>query len=662
MNIGIDIGSTTLKVIVLDDNGDVVYKSYNRHKADIPTVFGQQLDKLVSQYSLSTAKICITGSAGMGVAERLHIPFHQEVIAAIEVTKRCYPDTHTLIDLGGEDAKIVFFAEGKQPDIRMNGSCAGGTGAFIDQMADLISVPIGKLNDEAWNFTKIYPVASRCGVFAKTDVQNLIARNIPLPDLAMSIFQTVANQAITTLIRGHKVMPKVICIGGPLTFIPALRNRFQTLLSLGDDEIILPENSEFFPAWGCAFLAQTSDTEFNLSELRDKLSERNHSTASDTLPPLFRNEEEYIYWKNHKKIVSLATKEIESNSEVNCYLGIDSGSTTTKIVIIDEDNKILFQHYTLNYGNPLKQVHDGLLRFYQEAEQKNAKVRIVGSTSTGYGEDLIKQAFNLDFGIVETIAHLMGAKFIDPKVSFILDIGGQDMKSIFVDNGMITNIELNEACSSGCGSFLQNFASVMNMTLADFVSAACTASNPVDLGTRCTVFMNSKVKQSLRQNAVLDDIAAGLAYSVIKNCLFKVLKISNLNILGDRIVVQGGTFRNDAVFRALELLSEKSVSATDSPELMGAFGAALYAKQQHSATENTNTPSSFGDRFSLKYETKELQCKGCTNQCRMLKFTFENGNICYSGNKCEKYFFNRSAAEHKGVNAFDSKNKLIFSA
>lgn len=661
MNIGIDIGSTTLKIIVLDDGGNVVYRSYNRHKADITTIFRQELENVARSCGISKAKFTITGSAGMGVAERTQIPFAQEVIASIEVAKRCYPDTHTMIDLGGEDAKIVFFAGGKQPDIRMNGSCAGGTGAFIDQMADLISLPIDKLNDEAWNFTKIYPVASRCGVFAKTDVQNLIARNIPLPDLAMSIFQTVANQAITTLIRGHKVVPKVICIGGPLTFIPALRNRFQELLSLSDNEITLPENSEFFPAWGCAFLADATEEAFEIGTLIARLSDKQVRDTTEILPPLFDSEEQYMYWKNNKKVIPLVHRELEPNREYQCFLGIDSGSTTTKIIIINDKAEILFKHYTLNYGNPLKQVHDGLTKFYQQIENINARATVRASASTGYGEELIKQAFNLDFGIVETIAHLMGAKFVNPEVSFILDIGGQDMKSIFVDKGVITNIELNEACSSGCGSFLQNFASVMNMTIADFAYAACTATQPVDLGTRCTVFMNSKVKQSLRQNAVLDDIAAGLAYSVVKNCLFKVLKISNLNILGDNIVVQGGTFKNDAVFRALEVLSQKQVSSTDSPELMGAFGAALYAREQCNEVTKKADSESFQKNFRLQYQTKELQCKGCTNQCRLLKFTFDNGNVCYSGNKCEKYFFNRNATVYKGTNAFDTKNDLIFS-
>ncbi len=661
MNLGIDIGSTTLKIVVLDAAGAVAYRSYTRHNADISGTMLRQIEEVMKHCGISHARLAITGSAGMGVAERLGIPFEQEVIAAIEVAKRFYPESRSLIDLGGEDAKIVFFEEGKQPDIRMNGSCAGGTGAFIDQMADLLNISVDKLGEEAMKFTKIYPIASRCGVFAKTDVQNLIARNIPLPDLAMSMFHAVANQALTTLVRGHRVMPKVLYIGGPLTFIPALRERFQTLLGFSSEEIILPKNSEYFPAWGCALLAEKSGEESDLERLKSLLLEKNQIDVTDRLPSLFRSEEEYIFWKNHKKVVPLKVAEIPENQNIRCYLGIDSGSTTTKIVIINDRSELLFTHYTLNYGNSLLQVERGLKKFQELLKDRNSTAEILSSASTGYGEELIKQAFGLEFGIVETIAHLVGAKFVNPKVSFILDIGGQDMKSIFVENGVITNIELNEACSSGCGSFLQNFASVMNLTMSDFVRFACLAQNPVDLGTRCTVFMNSKIKQSLRENTDLGDISAGLAYSVVKNCLFKVLKISNLNVLGDNIVVQGGTFRNDAVFRTLELLSGKSVSATDSPELMGAFGAALYAKQNHDKTAPATLIIGHDEPYKLEYTTTEMQCKGCTNQCQILKFTFPNGNICYSGNKCEKYFYSKSKPQHKSANAFDVKTSLLFS-
>jgi predicted CoA-substrate-specific enzyme activase len=481
--------------------------------------------------------------------------------------------------LGGEDAKIVFFEDGKQPDIRMNGSCAGGTGAFIDQMADLMNITVQKLGETALDFHKIYPIASRCGVFAKTDVQNLISRNIPQADMAMSILHTVVLQAITTLVRGHQVQPKALCIGGPLTFIPALRERFKHLLNLQEDEIILPENSEYFPAWGCAFLAGKNDNLVDINDLIQKISENKGYRPADSLPPLFENEREYRIWKEKRNIKHLKFRDLKDSETLNCFLGIDSGSTTTKILILDETENIVFTFYASNQGNPLKKVVEGLTEFHQKCKDNNITINVIGSCSTGYGEELVKSALNLDYGIVETMAHLSGAQWVNPKVSFVLDIGGQDMKSIFVRNGVISNVELNEACSSGCGSFLQNFSATMNLEMNDFVNKACLSKYPADLGTRCTVFMNSKVKQSLRDNATIGDIAAGLAYSVVKNCLFKVLKISNLNILGENIVVQGGTFRNDAVYRALELLSGKSVSSTDMPEIMGALGAALYAKK-----------------------------------------------------------------------------------
>jgi predicted CoA-substrate-specific enzyme activase len=523
----------------------------------------------------SQFSICITGSAGMGIAERMGITFVQEVVASIEVVKNNYPDARTLIDLGGEDAKMVFFGDTQQPDIRMNGSCAGGTGAFIDQMADLMHVSVDELGELALNYEKTYPVASRCGVFAKTDVQNLISRNIPPADVAKSILNTVALQTITSLARGHEIDPKIICIGGPLTFDPALRESFKELLSISEDDLILPENSKFFPAWGAALqIDDTNELFDNIQSITEKFNvpalER-----KDVMPALFKNEKDYNEWLNNRNIKPLKVRELTENETLNCFLGIDSGSTTTKILIMDDADNIVFNYYTTNEGNPLKKAVEGIKKFNKLCIDKNIKIQFLSSAATGYGEELIKAAFSLDYGIVETMAHLSGAQYVDPDVSFILDIGGQDIKSIFTSGGVISNIELNEACSSGCGSFLQNFASTMNMSLDEFSKAACMSDYPSDLGSRCTVFMNSKVKQSLRENACLGDIAAGLAYSVVKNCLFKVLKISNLKLLGDNIVVQGGTFRNNAVYRALELLSGKSVSSTDRPEMMGALGAAL---------------------------------------------------------------------------------------
>ena len=655
--LGIDAGSTTLKVIVLESNDTVIYKNYVRHKAGVGEAFLTEMHTISTLLPNASFQINITGSAGMGITERCGSPFVQEVVAAIEVIKTFYPDTRTLIDLGGEDAKIVFFENGKQPDIRMNGSCAGGTGAFIDQMADLLNITPAELGKKALEYKKIYPIASRCGVFAKTDVQNLIARNVATPDIAMSILKTVAMQAVTTLVRGNKVLPKALCTGGPLTFIPALRAAFKDILKLNENDLILPENSEFFPALGCALLADNNNA-ISIDKIVENLNcKQNQKATESALPALFQNKEEYKIWKQNRNIKTLKNRNLQPNETLRCFLGIDSSSTTTKILVLDENEFIVYKFYSANSGNPLKTAADGLQVFYDEISTKNIDLQIFGSTATGYGEDLIRSAFNLDFGIVETMAHLQGAQWVDKNVSFVLDIGGQDMKSIFVRNGVISNVELNEACSSGCGSFLQNFAATMNLTLAEFTAVACLAPHPADLGTRCTVFMNSKVKQSLRENATIGDIAAGLAYSVVKNCLFKVLKISNLNILGKNIVVQGGTFRNDAVYRALELLSGKTVSATDHPELMGALGAALYAKRRHK--DMLPHRRDVACNVSANAKTCELQCKGCTNQCTVIRFDFANGNRCYAGNKCEKVFFGKNSVKEKGYNAFELKNKVI---
>jgi len=658
--IGVDVGSTTLKVIILDVNKEVLYKVYRRHKANINKVFAEELNTIIRKFPDIDFTINITGSAGMGISERTGIPFVQEVVASVAVVNDMYPDTHTLIDLGGEDAKMVFFEAGRHPDIRMNGSCAGGTGAFIDQMADLMNITVDELGKEAMKYETIYTVASRCGVFAKTDVQNLISRNIPAPDIAMSILHTVALQSITSLARGVDINPKILCIGGPLTFIPALRDAFKDILKVDDKDLFLPDNSEYFPAWGAALYEEESTIILDVPQLIEKLSVTNNE-RKDVLPALFKDEEDYNRWKKNRKITHLKKQPLGEQKEINCFLGIDSGSTTTKILVMDEEAHLIYTFYEKNEGNPLKKVVEGLKLFYKEAEEKGVTVRMLSSAATGYGEDLIKSALGLPFGIVETMAHLSGAQYVDPEVSFVLDIGGQDMKSIFIHEGIISNIEINEACSSGCGSFLQNFASTMNMRMEDFTREACLSKAPSDLGSRCTVFMNSKVKQSLRENAGLGNISAGLAYSVMKNCLFKVLKMSNLNHLGDHIVVQGGTFRNDAVYRALETLSGKSVSSTDYPELMGAFGAALYARKmwQH----NKDIPV-FKGKNALPdvnaIQTKELHCKGCTNKCSVLRFTFDNGNVSYAGNKCEKVFFSKNTAKKKGYNAFEWKNDLLF--
>ena len=652
--IGIDTGSTTMKLIALNEVGEIVYKAYRRHKANIHSTFQEEMGKLEDLIQKAKVQVCITGSAGIGLAERLGVNFIQEVVSSVELIKRQFSGVKTLFDLGGEDAKMVFFEKNRQPDIRMNGSCAGGTGAFIDQMATLLNIPVECMGAESEKHGKIYPIASRCGVFAKTDIQNLISRNIPVSDIAASTFYAVALQCITTLARGYDIKPPVLCVGGPLTFIPALRESFRDILQLKPNDLILPENSEYFPAWGAALHIDESFKVHDIETLIESLS-TSVIRKTDILPALFENEESYNSWKHNRKVKKINF--IRAGKGVNCFLGIDSGSTTTKIVAIDDQANILYDYYSNNEGNSLKKVVEGLRSFFQEAEDVN----IVSSAVTGYGEDLVRSALNIDHGIVETMSHLIGARFVEPDVSFILDIGGQDIKSIFINEGVISNIELNEACSSGCGSFLQNFASSMQMDMDEFSQKACLASEPCDLGSRCTVFMNSKVKQALRESSGIDDIATGLAYSVVKNCLFKVLKISNLNDLGEHIVVQGGTFKNDAVYRALEMLSGKSVSSTDYPELMGAFGAALYARKMWNAGHEKST----FDKVSLlqgmnNVETSELQCKGCTNTCSILKFKFKNGNISYAGNKCEKIFHNSARADVKGVNVFEHKNEMLF--
>ncbi|MDR0538002.1 MAG: acyl-CoA dehydratase activase [Tannerellaceae bacterium] len=661
---GIDAGSTTLKIVILEPaSTEVAYKIYRRHKTNINGALAGMLADVANVFPGAEFVCAVTGSAAMGLAERLNVPFVQEVVAAVQTADRFYPDAQTLIDLGGEDAKMVFIKKGRQPDIRMNGSCAGGTGAFIDQMADLMNVEPEELGRMALSAEKVYPVASRCGVFAKTDVQNLISKHANVADVAMSIFHAVALQTVSSLARGMEFDGGALCIGGPMTFLPALRKAFADLLKM---ELILPEFSEYFSALGAA-LQDREMAPFDIPAIIALLAVEANS-AKDTLPPLFDGKEDYVRWQGlrNRKILNEHPYS-DSETELNCFLGIDSGSTTTKILVMDEDARLVYTFYDRNDGNPLRKTVEGLNRFCKQMDERGIRVRFLASTATGYGEELIRSALGLDYGIVETMAHLSGAQFVDPDASFVLDIGGQDIKAIFIENGLISNIEINEACSSGCGSFLQNFASTMNIATEDFAQKACMAKAPADLGSRCTIFMNSKVKQSLRDNAGIENIAAGLAYSVVKNCLFKVLKMSNIRRMGDNIIVQGGTFRNDAVYRALELLSGKTVASADKPELMGAFGAALYARKQWNANSMAADVINMRPFFNAEalpdcnaILPKELSCKGCANKCAVLKFVFPNGNACYAGNKCEKVFFGKDAAPTKGFNAFEMKNGALF--
>ncbi|MDR0927318.1 MAG: hypothetical protein LBO69_06080 [Ignavibacteria bacterium] len=585
--VGIDIGSTTIKIVFTDIQGNIVFADYQRHNADIINSLVASFTTAKNQLGNATLSIVITGSAGMGVSEKFTIPFIQEVVAAAEVIKQKYPDINTLIDIGGEDAKMIFFKDGSIPDIRMNGSCAGGTGAFIDQMASLLGITPIEINELATKHKNIYPIASRCGVFTKTDIQNLIAKNVSREDIAASIFNAVAMQTITSLARGYDIVPKVFFCGGPFSFLPELKNFFAKQLNLKDEDCIISENSKFIPAWGSAIYddshlhEQTGRLEISLADFLTKVQNADGNiptNLTERLSPLFTTKAEFDKWNAKKQQYHIEQIDIsQANDSDKFYLGIDSGSTTTKIIIIDSNERICFSYYTKSNGRPLETVQAGLKAFEQAANNASKAISITKSAVTGYGEDLVKAAYNLDYGIVETIAHYTAARKFQPNVSFILDIGGQDMKAIFVELGAINKLEINEACSSGCGSFIEGFANGLNYSVAEFADKACFAENPCDLGTRCTVFMNSKVKQFLREGASVADIAAGLAYSVIKNCLYKVLKIKDVADLGNNIVVQGGTFRNKAIIRTLELLTAQEVICSDIPELMGAYGSALYA-------------------------------------------------------------------------------------
>ncbi|MDR0364116.1 MAG: acyl-CoA dehydratase activase-related protein [Bacteroidales bacterium] len=661
--VGIDVGSTTIKMVFLDEKGDIVFFDYRRHNADLDRNLLHAFLFAYRRLGNCDMDIVLTGSVGMGIAERFGMTFVQEVVASVTLIHSLFPDICTFIDIGGEDAKMIFLEQAQTPDIRMNGSCAGGTGAFIDQMASLLGVDVNELSKLADQAENIYPIASRCGVFSKTDIQNLISRNVSKNDIAASVFNAVAMQVLSSLSRGFDVKPKVFFCGGPFAFIPALRRAFMGLLSLNPEECVFHENAEIIPAWGCAITPR--EGAIKVHELRQLLKETKNRTEMGTkeykskLPRIFKSEEDFASWKEQKNIHVVERGSLDDIDEnAKYFLGIDSGSTTTKVILLDEQERVLFNYYTRNEGDPLESLMAGLETLQQDLFAKKKKLTIAAGAVTGYGENLLKAAYNLDFGMIETMAHYMAARKISPNVSFILDIGGQDMKAAFIDNGAVTRLEINEACSSGCGSFIEGFANMLNYPVAEFAQKACFSKNPYDLGTRCTVFMNSKVKQAMREGAEIEDIAAGLSYSVVKNCLYKVLKLKDTKELGDHIVVQGGAFRNLSILRALELLTEKEVSFSDMPELMGAFGAALYAKENVAKATPTSLESIIGSR---DFDTNFTQCKGCENGCYVKEFRFANGNSYYSGNKCEKIYSNKSESFEKGANLCQEKCKALFS-
>lgn len=649
--LGIDIGSTTIKLVVLDKDNQVVYKKYMRHLSEIYKSMHDNMILLSDTLKNHKFTCAITGSAGMGMANNLKLPFVQEVIACSKAVKNWIPQTDVAVELGGEDAKITYF--GSAPEQRMNGVCAGGTGSFIDHMASLLNTDAMGLNELAQKGTQVYTIASRCGVFAKTDVQALLNDGVSKADIALSIFQAVVNQTIGNLAQGRPLEGNIAFLGGPLYFLTQLKDRFIKTLKLTDEHIVNVDDGCYFVAMGCAL--SDNAIEMTYDELMQRLNTcKNSSTETESVAfTLFKNEQEYDEFKqrHNKDVVKKASL---SDYQGPLYIGIDAGSTTTKLVAIGKNHEILYSSYGSNHGSPLKTAIDKVKALY-EVIPPNAYIATVGTT--GYGEHIIKAALHADFGEVETFAHLRAAREFCPDVSCVLDIGGQDMKCFYVNKGNIGQIILNEACSAGCGSFIQNFAQGLNMEVSEFANKGLTAKNPVDLGTRCTVFMNSRVKQAQKEGASVNDISAGIALSVIKNALFKVIQVKDVSELGDNIVVQGGTFYNDAVLRSMELLLNKNVIRPDISGLMGAYGIALLAIERQQEKSSILTKEDLKD---FHMETKTYRCHGCGNNCLITTQIFPDGNRYSTGNRCEKGIGKQIAKEDKAPNIYRYKYHRLF--
>ncbi len=632
LRMGIDVGSTTVKVVLLDEHDNYLYKKYIRHYANILDTVYTLLQEAQVGHEDALVHVCITGSGGMAMAEKVRIPFVQEVIAETRAVKALYPETDVIIELGGEDAKVTYL--GQTAEHRMNGSCAGGTGAFIDQMATLLQTDASGLNQLAMNADTIYPIAARCGVFAKTDVQALLNQGASHENIAKSVFQAIVNQTIAGLACGHKIEGNVAFLGGPLTFLSELRQCFCDTLELDEAHRIIPENGELFIALGAA-LMKDECREITVGQLTKEIGALIGipMEATDRVDPLFKNEQELEDFRaRHAKAVT--PKANIEDAQGPCYLGIDAGSTTLKVVLINSNKEIIFSHYGPNHGKPLEKSREIIEKIY-ELLPKGAY--IAHSGVTGYGEAFLKRALGIDIGEVETMAHYRAARFFCPDVSFILDIGGQDMKCCKVRDGYIEDIVLNEACSSGCGSFIDTFASGLRIPIDQFAKEGLLAPMPIDLGSRCTVFMNSKVKQAQKEGATVQDIAAGLAYSVIKNALYKVLKVKDPKELGDHIVVQGGTFYNESVLRAFEKLMGVEVIRPDVSGLMGAYGMALLAAE--TAEELQKGESTLLDSEglnSLQVSTTMRNCGLCPNNCMLTINAFSDGRTYVTGNRCDR--------------------------
>jgi len=648
--LGIDIGSTTAKLILVQ-NGEITCQKYERHFSQVRRKIREMILEIEPLVGNEQLYVAISGSAGMGLADDAQLPFVQEVFATSELIKQLQPDTSVVIELGGEDAKIIFLKG--CPEQRMNGSCAGGTGAFIDQMATLMNISVDELDRLSLQSSKIYPIASRCGVFAKSDIQPLLNQGANKADIAAGIFQAVVDQTIAGLAQGRRIEGKVMFLGGPVYYCKGLRKRFAETLKLDENSAIFPEYGRFSVALGAALFASKQQNGLSYSELTEKLENcvgKRQNTVY--LRPLFENEESFSEFKKRHQKANVEFLDIKDYTG-NAYLGIDCGSTTTKLVLISDDKKILYSHYSSNKGNPVDIVREQLTGIYKLC---GTRIRIKGSAVTGYGEDLIKHAFHIDDGIVETMAHFTAARHFNPDVDFILDIGGQDIKCFKIRNKTIDSVMLNEACSSGCGSFIETFAKSMGYNVEEFSRLGLKSKNPVDLGTRCTVFMNSSVKQAQKDGADISDISAGLSISVVRNALYKVIRAGSVEELGRNIVVQGGTFLNDAVLRSFELEIGRNVIRPQIAELMGAFGAALHAKSL--GLEESSIISEDGLN-NFTHNSVSTVCKGCGNRCHLTVNTFSGKEKFISGNKCEKGLGNGDSKAEEIPNLHEFKRNRL---
>lgn len=644
MKLGLDIGSTTIKCVVLDNENKLIYSTYERHYSQITSKIAEILDTVRSKVDgVENADVAMSGSAGMGVAQDCGIDFVQEVYATRVATNTFLPGTDVVIELGGEDAKILFLSNGLE--VRMNGTCAGGTGAFIDQMATLLNVKLEDMDELAKQYEKTYTIASRCGVFAKTDIQPLLNQGARKSDIAQSIFNAVVSQTVAGLAQGREIEGQVVYLGGPLTFMSELRNCFDRTL---DTKGICPENSLYYVACGAALCAEkTIDFDRIISEVKDYRGSGNFAFN----PPLFESEEDYNKFKERHAKADVKQKELKGYKG-KAYIGMDAGSTTVKGVVLNEDGELLYSKYLPSKGNPVEIIK----AFLEEVYSVNPDINVASSAVTGYGEDIIKNAFDVDYGIVETIAHFTAAKYFMPDVEFIIDIGGQDIKCFKIHNGAIDNIFLNEACSSGCGSFLQTFANALGYEIEEFSKLGLLAKRPVDLGSRCTVFMNSSVKQAQKDGATIEDISAGLSLSVVKNALYKVIRASSPDELGRKVVVQGGTFLNDAVLRAFEQEMGVEVVRPNIAGLMGAYGAALYAKKKSKGSAESSLANA-DDLKNFAHEIKVANCGLCNNNCRLTINSFGGGRKFIAGNRCERPITKK--AQSSDLNMYDYKLKLL---